>query len=160
MTGYGYVADLRSEVEVPRGGILSRTLYEDERLALTIFAFDAGQELTEHASSRAAVIEVLEGEAELSLDGEPQTAARRRLDRHAAGHAPRPPCDLAVRHGPDAPQAAGLTPPGVGRGPGAVAGGGTRAPAPSPTGTSRTTPRSASTPCRRTSPAARTPTHM
>ncbi len=74
MTGYGYVADLRSEVEVPRGGILSRTLYEDDRVALTIFAFDTGQELTEHASSRAAVIEVLEGEAELLLDGEPQTA--------------------------------------------------------------------------------------
>ena len=74
MTAYGYVADLRSEVEVPRGGILSRTLHEDDRLALTIFAFDTGQELTEHTSARAAVIEILEGDAEVILDGEPQAA--------------------------------------------------------------------------------------
>jgi quercetin dioxygenase-like cupin family protein len=74
MTAYGYVADLRSEVEVPRGGILSRTLHEDDRLALTIFAFDAGQELTEHTSARAAIIEILAGEAEVTLDGEPQVA--------------------------------------------------------------------------------------
>jgi quercetin dioxygenase-like cupin family protein len=74
MAGYGYVQDLRNEVQVPKGGILSRTLYEDERLALTIFAFDSGQELTEHTSARAAVIEVLEGEAEIVLDGEPQAA--------------------------------------------------------------------------------------
>lgn len=74
MADYGYVQDLRNEVEVPRGGILSRNLYEDERLALTIFAFDTGQELTEHTSLRAAVIEVLDGEAEIVLDGAPQAA--------------------------------------------------------------------------------------
>jgi len=74
MANYGLVGSLRSEVEIPKGGILSRTVYEDERLALTMFAFDAGQELTEHASSRAAIIEVIEGSAELLLDGQPQTA--------------------------------------------------------------------------------------
>jgi quercetin dioxygenase-like cupin family protein len=67
---YGLVADLRAEVVVPRGGILSRTLHEDDAVTLTVFAFDAGQELTEHTSSRSAVIEVLEGEAELVVDGE------------------------------------------------------------------------------------------
>ena len=70
MTGYGYVGDLRGEVEVPKGGILSRTLHEDDRLALTIFAFDTGQELTEHTSTRAAIIEVLDGGADIVLDGE------------------------------------------------------------------------------------------
>jgi quercetin dioxygenase-like cupin family protein len=69
-SNYGLVADLRAEVEVPRGGILSRTLHDDDAATLTIFAFDTGQELTEHTSSRAAVIEILEGEAELVLDGE------------------------------------------------------------------------------------------
>ena len=74
MASYGYVGDLRAEVEVPKGGILSRTLHEDERVSLTIFAFDAGQELTEHTSSRAAIIEVLDGEAEIVLDGEAHAA--------------------------------------------------------------------------------------
>jgi len=70
MAGYGLIKDLGSEVEVPQGGILSRTVHEDERMALTLFAFDAGQELSEHTSSRAAIIEVLDGEAEIDLDGE------------------------------------------------------------------------------------------
>lgn len=70
MAGYGYVADLRAEVTVPRGGILSRTVHEDERCTLVVFAFDAGQELSEHTSARAALIEVLDGEADVELDGE------------------------------------------------------------------------------------------
>jgi quercetin dioxygenase-like cupin family protein len=70
MADHAYVADLRAEVQVPPGGILSRTIHEDERLSLVVFAFDAGQELSEHTSSRAAVIEVLDGEARVVLDGE------------------------------------------------------------------------------------------
>lgn len=70
MADYGLIADLRAEVEVPSGGILSRTVHEDDRMSLTVFAFDAGQELSEHTSSRAAVMEALDGEAEIDLDGE------------------------------------------------------------------------------------------
>jgi quercetin dioxygenase-like cupin family protein len=74
MGSYGYVGDLRHEVEVPSGGILSRTLHRDEHVTLTIFAFDTGQELTEHTSSQAAIVQVLEGEAEIVLDGEVHVA--------------------------------------------------------------------------------------
>ena len=70
MASYGLIRDLQAEVEVPKGGILSRTIHEDGRLTLTVFAFDTGQELTEHTSGRAAVIEVLSGEADIELDGE------------------------------------------------------------------------------------------
>ena len=35
-----------------------------------VFAFDAGQELTEHTSAHAALIEILDGEAQVTLDGE------------------------------------------------------------------------------------------
>ena len=70
MTGYGFVANIRAEVAVPEGGILSRTIHEDERCTLVVFAFDAGQELTEHTSAHAALIEILDGEALVTLDGE------------------------------------------------------------------------------------------
>jgi quercetin dioxygenase-like cupin family protein len=70
----GYIAHLRAEVDIPKGGILSRTLHEDARLSLTIFAFDAGQELTEHTSTRAAIIEVIDGEGEIDLDGRTHAA--------------------------------------------------------------------------------------
>jgi quercetin dioxygenase-like cupin family protein len=67
---FGFVADLRAEAAVPAGGILSRTIHEDTRLSLVVFAFDEGQELSEHTSARAAVIEILDGTATAVLDGE------------------------------------------------------------------------------------------
>ena len=70
MATYGLVRDLHAEVEVPKDGILSRTVHAGEGLTLTIFGFDTGQELTEHTSSRAAIIEILDGEAEVVLDGD------------------------------------------------------------------------------------------
>jgi quercetin dioxygenase-like cupin family protein len=74
MASYGYLRDLRAEVTIPSDGILSRTVHSDERVTLTVFGFDAGQELTEHTSARAAIVEVLDGEAEIVLDGEVQQA--------------------------------------------------------------------------------------
>lgn len=70
MATYSLVGDLRAEVEVPKDGILSRTVHAGEGLTLTIFGFDAGQELTEHTAARAAIIEILEGDAEVVLDGD------------------------------------------------------------------------------------------
>lgn len=70
MATYGLVADMRAEVEVPKDGILSRTVHAGEGLTLTLFGFDAGQELTEHTSTRAAIIEILDGQAEVVLDGD------------------------------------------------------------------------------------------
>jgi quercetin dioxygenase-like cupin family protein len=67
---HAYIASLPGEVEIPANGILSRTVHEDERITLVLFGFDAGQELSEHTSSRAALIEVLDGSAEITLDGD------------------------------------------------------------------------------------------
>ncbi len=75
MTDYQLFHDLRAEVTIPDHGILSRTIYSDDRLAVTIFGFDAGQELSEHTSTKAAIIEILEGEARILLG----------QDDHAAG---------------------------------------------------------------------------
>jgi quercetin dioxygenase-like cupin family protein len=70
MPSYAYRADLRDEIEIPANGILSRTVHEDERITLVLFGFDTGQELSEHTSSRAALIEVLDGTAAITLDSE------------------------------------------------------------------------------------------
>lgn len=67
MADYGLVQDLRAEVDIPKDGILSRTVHTDGRLTLTLFGFDAGQELTAHTSTRAAIIEILDGEADVVL---------------------------------------------------------------------------------------------
>lgn len=53
--------------EVPADSILSRSLYKDERINVTLFSFAAGQELTEHTSAQPAILEFLRGEADLTL---------------------------------------------------------------------------------------------
>lgn len=67
MADYAMLPDARREVEVPRDGILSRTVFSSERVKAVLFGFDAGQELSEHSASMPAIIEILDGEAEVLL---------------------------------------------------------------------------------------------
>lgn len=53
------------------GSIVSRTLLQDESGTLTVFAFDAGQALSEHTVPFNAFIQVLDGEAEITIGGKP-----------------------------------------------------------------------------------------
>lgn len=59
--------DLTAEVEIPIDGTLSRVLYRDDRVRVVIFAFDTGQELTDHTASVAAVVQVVKGRLRLTL---------------------------------------------------------------------------------------------
>jgi len=43
--------------------IVSRTLLKEKGFQALLFGFDAGQELSEHTSSQAAVIQIVQGEA-------------------------------------------------------------------------------------------------
>ena len=52
--------DLAAELAIPDDGTLSRTLYQDDQLRLVGFAFAEGQELTEHTSALAVVIQVVQ----------------------------------------------------------------------------------------------------
>jgi quercetin dioxygenase-like cupin family protein len=67
---YTYIADLAKEVEVPKDGILSRILYKDAQVNVTLFGFDTGQELSEHTAGSPAIIQILQGEARLVIAGE------------------------------------------------------------------------------------------
>lgn len=62
-----YFADLAKQVDIPPDGILSRTLYSDERVKVIVFGFDAGQELSEHTASMPAILSIVQGEARLTL---------------------------------------------------------------------------------------------
>jgi quercetin dioxygenase-like cupin family protein len=55
-------------------GIASRVLARTAGGNLTLFAFDAGQELTEHTSPFDAMVMVLEGSLALTIDGKELTA--------------------------------------------------------------------------------------
>jgi len=67
MTSYTHLDDLAQEIQPPDKGILSRTLFDDERLKVVLFGFAAGEELSEHTASMPAVLHFLRGEASLTL---------------------------------------------------------------------------------------------
>jgi quercetin dioxygenase-like cupin family protein len=69
-TTYTHFSDLAKEVQPPDKGILSRTLYSDDRLKVVLFGFAQGEELSEHTASMPAVLHFLQGEAKLTLGDE------------------------------------------------------------------------------------------
>lgn len=53
------------------GAVVSRTLIKQKTGTVTLFAFDAGQELSEHTAPFDALVQVVEGEAEVVISREP-----------------------------------------------------------------------------------------
>jgi quercetin dioxygenase-like cupin family protein len=66
--------DLLAETSVPQRGILSQTLSNADGVELVLFAFAPGEALTEHTSSRPAIIHVLAGEGDLTVGGDAYAA--------------------------------------------------------------------------------------
>ena len=64
---YTYFSDLANEVQPPDKSVLSRTLYNEDRLKAVLFGFAQGEELSEHTASMPAVLHFLQGEAKLTL---------------------------------------------------------------------------------------------
>jgi quercetin dioxygenase-like cupin family protein len=67
---YTYFADVRAEVEVPSDGTLSRVLHRDDDVRMVAFAFDRGQELTEHTAAVPAIVQVLSGRLDALVGGD------------------------------------------------------------------------------------------
>ena len=64
------MADL---VSYQDGSIVSRQITKAEAGNVTLFAFDTGQELSEHSAPFDALAHILEGEAEIRVSGQPHT---------------------------------------------------------------------------------------
>ena len=64
---YMLVENLTALFEIQPDSIVSRTFFKGERLKSILFGFDAGQELTEHTSSQAAVIQIVQGQATVTV---------------------------------------------------------------------------------------------
>jgi quercetin dioxygenase-like cupin family protein len=68
---YAFVADLCKEIgDIPKHGILSRTIHNDNLFKAIIFGFDKDQELSEHTASMPAIINIVKGEARIKLGSE------------------------------------------------------------------------------------------
>ena len=64
------VVELVDHVQYAADAVVSKTLVNQKTGTLTLFAFDAGQGLSEHTAPFDAVVQVLDGEAELTVGGE------------------------------------------------------------------------------------------
>ncbi len=66
----GTVVELSRLVDYQTGSVVSRTLVDRSTGTVTLFAFDAGQALSEHTAPFDALVHVLEGEVEVTLAGQ------------------------------------------------------------------------------------------
>ena len=66
----GEARDIASLAEYAEDSIVSRTLADKDGGSVTAFAFDGGQSLSEHTTPFDALVQVLDGEAELTIGGE------------------------------------------------------------------------------------------
>jgi quercetin dioxygenase-like cupin family protein len=71
MAEIGKALTMNELVAYQDGSVVSRTLIDKKIGTLTLFAFDEGQGLSEHTAPFDAVVQVIDGEADIIIDGEP-----------------------------------------------------------------------------------------
>jgi quercetin dioxygenase-like cupin family protein len=65
----GKAVNLTSLVDYQAGSVVSRTIIDKPAGTLTLFAFDAGQGLSEHTAPFDALVYLLDGMAEVTISG-------------------------------------------------------------------------------------------
>jgi quercetin dioxygenase-like cupin family protein len=65
------VMTLNEMIAYQPNSVVSRTLMDKTSGTVTLFAFDKGQGLSEHTAPFDAMVQVLDGEAEIKISGQP-----------------------------------------------------------------------------------------
>ena len=60
-----------NSIDFMPGAVVSRQILKNKSGNITVFAFDEGEELSEHTAPFDAVIHVLEGELKVTIGGKP-----------------------------------------------------------------------------------------
>jgi len=77
--------DARGLVDYQPGSIVSREILKKNTGKVTLFAFDAEEGLSEHTSPFDALVQILEGEAEITIAGKPNRVSEGELILMPAG---------------------------------------------------------------------------
>ena len=72
----GKVIDVEGLIEYQEGSVVSMEVIKKELGTVTLFAFDKGQGLSEHSAPFDAMVQIIDGEAEITLAGEPHTVKK------------------------------------------------------------------------------------
>jgi len=69
----GIVLNIPLLVDYSEGGIVSKQVLKNDVGNITLFSFDKGQGLSEHTAPFDAMVQVLDGTAEIRIGGNPLT---------------------------------------------------------------------------------------
>lgn len=61
---------LRDQVAYQSGQVVSKTLVQNDKVSMTIFSFDKGEEISTHAAGGDAMVTVLEGKGRFTVGDE------------------------------------------------------------------------------------------
>lgn len=65
----GRAIDLKELIAYQQGSVVSKTLNDKKVGTITLFAFDEGQGLSEHTAPYDAFVEIVDGEADITIAG-------------------------------------------------------------------------------------------
>jgi quercetin dioxygenase-like cupin family protein len=71
----GTPIDLASFTEYSPNSVVSKIIAKNKAGNITYFAFDEGEELSEHTTPFNAIVQVIDGEVELTIGGAPVTVS-------------------------------------------------------------------------------------
>ncbi len=61
---------LKDQINYQPGQVVSKTLVQNDKLSMTLFSFDKGEEISTHSSDGDAMVTVLEGTGQFTVGGE------------------------------------------------------------------------------------------
>lgn len=67
----GKVVGLKELINYQEGSVVSKEIIKKETGTVTLFAFDQGQGLSEHTAPFDALVNIIDGQAEVTISGEP-----------------------------------------------------------------------------------------
>jgi len=70
-TEHGHPFSFADSISYQTDGIVSKRIIQKEKGNITLFAFDAGQKLSEHTAPFDALVQVMQGSAEIVIGGKP-----------------------------------------------------------------------------------------
>lgn len=64
------VFELNDQITYAKGQVSSKTLAQNDAVSVTLFAFDAGEEISTHESKGDAFVTCLDGKGRIAIDGQ------------------------------------------------------------------------------------------
>lgn len=70
------IFSLEKSINYSNGGVISKQISKNSSGNITLFSFDEGQGLSEHTAPYDAMVQILDGEVEIRIDGNPHVLVK------------------------------------------------------------------------------------